>query len=169
MRREYKNATIVFLLITDDALRRVVSAFRLAPLPLGVHYLVVPRDDDDGVTAPPFRHARARCVLSVKLWEGSGSLPYVVIFFFFDVCMYAKLYSLHSFFFFDVAVIVQTALSGSGFAHDNFEKDRSLDIQAKALARSDSSSIRSSVSKFWDNIDLEAEKQGTHSSIEYRV
>jgi len=67
----------------------------------------------------------------------------------------------------DHYLIVQTALSGSGFAHDNFEKDRSLDIQAKALARSDSSSIRSSVSKFWDNIDLEAEKQGTHSSIEF--
>ncbi|KLO10026.1 hypothetical protein SCHPADRAFT_907261 [Schizopora paradoxa] len=66
----------------------------------------------------------------------------------------------------DHYLMVQTALSHCGFAHDNFEKDSSLDLQAEALKRSqsDASSIRSSISKFWDNIDLEAEEERKRSS-----
>jgi len=59
----------------------------------------------------------------------------------------------------DHYLIVQTALANSGFAHDNFEKDNSLDVQALPCAPSN----RSSMSKVWDDIDLELE-HNTHSS-----
>jgi len=140
LRREYKSATIAFLLITAMLLGGWSAIF------------------DSRLFRWTFR-----------TWWFLATMMIASLLLLFSTLVLAVLCRLNFGKGLNHYLIVQTALSGSGFAHDNFEKDSSLDIQAKALARSDTSSVRSSVSKFWDNIDLEAEEQSTHSSIKYPV
>jgi len=134
LRREYKNATIVFLLITTTLL---------------------------GVWSTLFDSRLFRWTFTT--WWFLGTMMTASLLLLFFTIVLAVFCRLNFGKGLDHYLMVQTALTEIGFEHDNFEKDRSLDIQAKALTRSNSSSTASSISKFWDDIDLEAGEQSTHS------